>query len=284
MSSDNSIWIKQLYVDNHHIHFDNNVELKTTNDGDLVTTTQDGKEKIIGAAGAQGIQGLKGDSGAAGAAGAVGAQGIQGIQGDTGAQGLKGATGAAGAVGAQGIQGIQGDSGVGTVIYGNVYPYPISSYNNSLSPSSKTYFVTFIMPSNFTLSKMCIYYPSVGSDNSSVAIYKGSLITGELQGKSTSTNSTSNYFVKTVTVIDGFKSLKFVTGDQVVIAFMISGSGTTVAYQNTGILDINLAFSVDTNGTGAGALGNVFPDNLTNNSILIANRKTTSARICMDLQ
>ena len=72
MSSDNSIWIKQLYVDNHHIHFDNNVELKTTDDGNLVTTTQSGVQKIIGAAGAQG---LKGDTGAAGAAGAAGAPG-----------------------------------------------------------------------------------------------------------------------------------------------------------------------------------------------------------------
>jgi hypothetical protein len=108
MSSDNSIWIKQLYVDNHHIHFDNNVELKTTDDGNLVTTTQSGVQKIIGAAGAQG---LKGDTGAAGAAGAAGAQGLKGdtgaagAAGADGAQGLKGDTGAAGAAGAAGADG-----------------------------------------------------------------------------------------------------------------------------------------------------------------------------------
>jgi hypothetical protein len=114
MSSDNSIWIKQLYVDNHHIHFDNNVELKTTDDGNLVTTTQSGVQKIIGAAGAQG---LKGDTGAAGAAGAAGAQGLKGdtgaagAAGADGAQGLKGDTGAAGAAGADGAQGLKGDTG-----------------------------------------------------------------------------------------------------------------------------------------------------------------------------
>jgi hypothetical protein len=148
-------------------------------------------------------------------------------------------------------------------------------------PVSKTYFVTFAMPSNFTLSKMCIYYPTTGSDFSSVAIYKGSLTTGVLHGKSTSTTSTSSYFVKPVASVSA-RSLTFVTGDQVVIAFMIAVAQIYVAYQNTGLLDINLAFSVDTNGTGISNIGNLFPDNLS--GILIANRRTTSARICMDLQ
>jgi hypothetical protein len=301
------LWIKELYIDKDYIYFNNDVKLKTTVEGNLVITTLSGVEKIIGtggtigADGAQGIQGDTGADGAAGAAGAAGAQGLKGATGDAGAQGLKGATGDAGAAGAQGlkgdagatgdtgaagadgaqgiqgIQGIQGNSGIGTVIYGNVYPYPVSSYNNSLNASSRTYFVTFAMPSNFKLTKICTNHPILGSDNSKVSIYRGTLSTGVLQGQSTSTNVTNSYFIRPVTVIAG-QSLNFVTGEQVVVCYMTSGSsGTSISYQNTGPLDINLAFSVSNS-----TIASTFPTLIS--SIITSNRGTTSARICMDLQ
>ena len=132
------------------------------------------------------------------------------------------------------------------------------------------------MPSNFTLTKICTNHPISGSDNSKVSIYRGTLSTGVLQGQSISTNVTNSYFIRPVTVIAG-QSLTFVTGEQVVVCYMTSGNTTSISYQNTGPLDINLAFSVSNS-----TIASTFPTLIS--SILTSNRGTTSARICMDLQ
>jgi hypothetical protein len=51
------VWTKHLYVDDSSIHFSNGVDLKTNNDGLLVTTTSTGVENTIGTL----VQTLSGD-------------------------------------------------------------------------------------------------------------------------------------------------------------------------------------------------------------------------------
>ena len=51
------VWTKDLHVNNSSIHFSNGVDLKTTNEGLLVTTTSTGVKHIIGTS----VQTLSGD-------------------------------------------------------------------------------------------------------------------------------------------------------------------------------------------------------------------------------
>ena len=51
------VWTKELHVNNNSIHFSNGVDLKTTDEGLLVTTTSTGVKHIIGTS----VQTLSGD-------------------------------------------------------------------------------------------------------------------------------------------------------------------------------------------------------------------------------
>jgi hypothetical protein len=59
----NEVWTKHLHVDNETIHFSNGVDLKTNDDGCLVTTTSSGIENVIcGGSGPESITILKGNN------------------------------------------------------------------------------------------------------------------------------------------------------------------------------------------------------------------------------
>ena len=94
------IWTEELFVDNSTIHFSNGVDLKTNNDGCLVTTTPAGNVRVICSGG-----------GGGGGTGPTGPMGSQGSQGIPGVKGSSGPTGPMGSQGSQGIPGVKGSSG-----------------------------------------------------------------------------------------------------------------------------------------------------------------------------
>ena len=75
------IWTEELFVDNSTIHFSNGVDLKTNNDGCLVTTTPAGNVRVICSGGGGG------GTGPTGPMGSQGSQGIPGVKGSSGPTG-----------------------------------------------------------------------------------------------------------------------------------------------------------------------------------------------------
>jgi hypothetical protein len=131
-----------------------------------------------------------------------------------------------------------------------VYPYPTANRTVITGAGTRTLCNTYTMTSNITFSSASLFFPTVGSDNTRVGIYRGDLTTGVLVGQTASGAPSSAYFTRTITAVLG-QSLTFSVGQQVVIAFTQNGSTTSIA-TTTGISNLSLAFISSTGYAAAG--------------------------------
>jgi hypothetical protein len=122
-----------------------------------------------------------------------------------------------------------------------VYPYPTATRTVITGAGTRTLCNTYTMTSNITFSSASLFFPTTGSDNTRVGIYRGDLTTATLVGQTLSGAPSSAYFTRPITAVVG-QSLTFTVGQQIVIAFTQSGSTSSIA-TTTGVSNLALAFT-----------------------------------------
>lgn len=164
------------------------------------------------------------------------------------------------------------------------YPYPVVA--RATSPSYQpgwgtgTYLFTYTMTGSFTFSKVGTHFSSGQAGGYRVGIYRGDLSSATLMGDTNNASPGGTYDVKTITVKTGSgQSLTFLTGQQVVVAYTLSGGGA-VASITTGPSNVALAaFATEGYASGGSA---VLPHSITEIGDAPNTRQPTTNRVCLD--